>query len=197
LSESAPDSSSGIFLEGVVSLWGDLLFSYLEGTEGCIDGVAAYIERFPLIGSSDLASWAENEMRDTLELVGLQPVEMESLKPVLVNTTHVLAASPIDAVSSLASIRATYTSLPGSGSGTIGGSLFGGLVSLIFDEAADALDDTYVIATIELDEGFPGLDISISLPAGVVDAGNSALDTFKAKIYSLGSMIEGAERVWN
>ena len=165
LDESARNTSGGIFLDEIIALWGDLLFSYLEGTESYIGGVTGFMEKFPLIGNSELASWAEKALRDTLELVGLQPVEMESLKPVLVNTVHVLAASPTEAVSSLASIRRTYTSLPGSGSGTIEGSLFDGIVSLFFDTATDALDDTYVIATIEFVEGFPGLAISVSLPS--------------------------------
>lgn len=197
LVEQESGASGGTVIEGAVLLWGDLLLAYLNGTEGLIGGVGSFLEGFPVIGSHELSSWAEKGMTNILELVGFQPVQMESLKPVLVNTTHVLSKDSTGAGEALAAVRKGYTSIPGNKFSSISGSLFSGLAAQLRSKANAALDTRYTIASIEVVEGFPVYEVKVSLPDSVKGKASGYLDNAASSPLAWGSSSEGGDALWN
>lgn len=173
-------SGAGMLDQAIV-MWGNLLLAYANGTESVIGGISGFIDAIPLIGSDKLSAWAEEKLRDTLELVGLSPMDMSSYKPVLVNTVHVLDADTSGVGSKISQVREGYTSLGGDGSGT----LLGALASLFKEKGVDALEAKYTIAHISMLGGLVEKDIQISLPDEVVGYGTEVLEEFEREANSI------------
>ena len=66
----------------------DLVFVW---DRGLIGGVKEIIGDIPLVGLTGLGSWVSQKLQDTLKMSGLYPADMDALKPVLVNTAHIVA----------------------------------------------------------------------------------------------------------
>lgn len=132
-----------------VGVWGDLLLAYLKGTEGLEKGTQEAVDAIPGVRDSALAGWARDALGQIVGLLGLQPVKMESYRPVLVNTSHVLERQG-GLADVLGAVRTSY-------------------------EAASA---DYVLATVTIVEGLPGIEVKLALPASVSDGESSSIATF-------------------
>ena len=160
----------------------------LASTIGAISGIGGFMDAVPLIGGDELSGWAERRLRETLELVGLQPADMTSYKPVTVNTAHVMGADVDGVGARLVSVKQAYLSTGGDTT------LFGGLARLLHDEVSGRLEARYTIAHISLFDGLYEQDIEVSLPDSVVSRVDDAFGRFEDAASSVGSGQEG--EIW-
>lgn len=85
-----PDGSAGGSLaRSVVGAWSGALDAYKKGNEGLLDAFDRILGSLPLVGD-DLSEWACKAIRDALDSAGLEPCDMSTYKPVLVNTSRVI-----------------------------------------------------------------------------------------------------------
>jgi len=183
---SAGGVALGIF-DGVLNVWGNTLLAYSEGVDSMVRGIGDFLRSIPLVGSTPLASWAENALRETLEFFGLQGVDLSTPKPVLVNSIHVARASDSGTGRVLASAKEIYSLTPGSGSGTIGSSLIDGLLRELENQGNEFLESEFVLFTISFGSlpGLPEIPIKVSLPAFVVDTGRGILADLRSSLSAL------------
>lgn len=188
ISDDAKAVPGAGLLHRAVVVWGDLLLAYCEGTERVIGGIGGFIDSVPLIGGDELSGWAERRLRETLELVGLQPADMTSYKPVTVNSAHVMGADTGGVGARLVSVKQAYLSTGGDTT------VFGGLARLLHDEVSDRLGEQYTIAHISLFDGLYEQDIEVSLPDSVVSRVDDAFSHLEDAADSCAGRQEG--EIW-
>lgn len=91
--DTVEDGGSGLLVGGfdwILDLWGSALSFYSEGVETISDGIEGVIDSIPTIGETELGSWAKGALLEVLDVAGVQPAELSSPKPLVVNTSHVL-----------------------------------------------------------------------------------------------------------
>ena len=127
-----------------------------------------------------------------MESLGLQPVELDAPKPVLVNTAHVLNADGSQFSARLLSVKRTAASLSGD-------NLLEGAIGIAEDRALQAVDDLdreVTIAEIEIaGEGAPSIPITITLPDSVRDEAKSLVSSVADWLRGIAGSITGV-RQW-
>jgi hypothetical protein len=193
-------SALGVTLEGfdrVFDLWGGALLYYSRGVDALTEGVGDFLRSIPLVRSTPLASWVESALREAIEAVGLQGVDMDTPKPVIVNSIHVLRNSDSPAAAGLVSAKEAYSALPGSGSGNLATSTIDGLLMELEERSVRRLEGEITIFTISFGDapGLPQIPIRVTLPPAVVERGKSLLDSlFSSLPSSVGG--GGGDDVW-
>jgi hypothetical protein len=162
----------------VLEIWGGALLYYNQGVESLVGGVGDFLRAIPLVKSTPLASWAERALREAIEAVGLQGVDLGTPKPLVVNSIHVLRSSDSIVAGGLVTAKETYSSLPGSGSGTLQASVVDGLLLELKERGSQALESEITVFTISFGDmpGLPQIPIKLALPPAVVERGKSMLD---------------------
>jgi hypothetical protein len=188
-------SSSGLHnvlgaFDGIMDVWGNTLLVYSEGVDSLVKGVGNLLRSIPLVSSTPLANWAEEALTEAIEATGLQGVELSTPKPVLVNSMHVIQAGDSPALDLLGSAKGAYSSLPGSGSGSLSESIFDGLLLEVEQRGGALLDDEITIYTIRFGDlpGLPQIPIKVTLPPQVAERGKGLLSS---AIASLGAALGG------
>ena len=179
-----------------VQVWGTLLGAYGRGFEGMIQAVEQALGALPLLGRTGFGSWAAGTLKDMLVGAGLEPVELSSRKPVLVNTYRVASAD--DGMFSQALVRAKQ--LHAGSAGPLASNPLGMAVAAaggVATERLDGLEEGIVIARI----GFfgsdgPGVDIRIALPPSVRDASHGLVDQAVQSVQSLGASGSSGSGRW-
>lgn len=138
-------------LDAVAAVWGDLLLSYGNGFEALESGMDDAFGKLSDLGLGRVASWLEGALRDAVGLVGLQPADMSMKKPVLANSSDVMARSGSDA-------RAVLNALS-TGAAHASPGLDGLLSALGVSLQSYYGTDKVVVADLPV----PGTDISIPL----------------------------------
>lgn len=82
------DVKGSAVLRTVIGSWGDLLQVYSNADGGIDKAINAIFGAVPVVGD-DLASAASDAFKDAIEEVGLQPGNLNTYKPVLVNTSEI------------------------------------------------------------------------------------------------------------
>lgn len=85
------ESVSGGMVKMLFGAWGSALGAYAGGVDGIHQAISSTLGSIPLIGT-DMSSWVGDKFQGALEGCGLEPVEIQAYKPVLVSTATVLAA---------------------------------------------------------------------------------------------------------
>ena len=83
-------------LDAVMSAWGNLLVSYDDGYQAFTGALDSAFKGLAGMGMTGVSSWLQGALEDAVELTGLQPADMSSKKPVLVNSQRVLARAGND-----------------------------------------------------------------------------------------------------
>ncbi|MDR3037191.1 MAG: hypothetical protein LBU31_02110 [Coriobacteriales bacterium] len=176
----------GVF-DGVLDIWGDALLAYSKGADSLARGLGDFLRSIPLVNATPLASWAEAALRDIIEALGLQGVDLSAPKPVVVNSIHVIRAGDSAALDLIGQAKEAYSSLPGSGSGTVNGALVDGLLVEIGQRGSSLLEDEITLYTISFGDlpGLPQIPIKVKLPQAVVTQGRSLLDSGLDQVRSL------------
>ena len=141
-----------------------MLFAYADGQQRIGEGIDELDSRLSFDSESRLGLWSSKDFARLMESLGLQPVELDAPKPVLVNTAHVLDADGSAFSTRLLSVKRVAAKLSG-------GNLLEGAIGVAEDQALQAVDDLdteVTIAEIEIaGEGFPPIPLTITLPDSV------------------------------
>lgn len=73
----------------VFGAWGSMLSAYSSGTEGLKEGFRKTLGAIPIVGTA-LSDSAVTAFEGALASAGLEPADLDTYKPVLVNTAHIL-----------------------------------------------------------------------------------------------------------
>lgn len=84
--------------------WGNLLTAYGNGTEGIKAGLRKTLGIIPVVGNP-ISEKAVKVFEDALSSAGLQPANLNTYKPVLVNTAHILNRDTSRAAQIMARIK--------------------------------------------------------------------------------------------
>lgn len=166
LSDEAAGSGAGWVAEKTVELWGSMLAAYGEGTEAFLDGVENLLDAVPGLSEIGLASWARDMLEDEIELLGLEPVKLDLLRPALINTSHVLEHADGNVSGLLGDVRSGY----------------------------NVLNSNELTLSFSLVPGLPDIELTIDL-SGLADRGDLPADTI-ASALAAGLSGEGGARRW-
>lgn len=159
----------------VLDLWSSLLTCYADGMESLGKGVGDALSRMPLASESGLGTWAASAFSDVVDSLGLSPAKLDSPKPVLVNTAHVLAADASGFSSALLAAKEKCVAL----GDAAGADLFSTALSVFEASALEALDGFergIEIAVIEpFGETGPSIPLTIVLPPAVTSSAGRAV----------------------
>ena len=186
------DATTG--LAGVMlDVWSSLLFVYSEG-QHALDGVLATAAgSLSLDSESGLGRWASSLFSDSMATIGLQPAELDALKPVIVNTAHIARADgQSTALARYLTVKEAALSLPGSTTDP-----FSSLVTDIERSALDDLagsDGAIELATIApLGEDGPSIPITITLPPSIAELPQSAISAAADTLRSIAATVTGTK----
>ena len=88
----------------VFGAWSSMLVAYSDGTEGIKAGFRKVLGAIPVIGTT-LSDSAASAFEGALVSAGLEPADLTTYKPVLVNTAHILERDKSGATQTLSSMK--------------------------------------------------------------------------------------------
>ena len=167
----------------VLDVWSWMLLAYSNGQNAITGGIESGLNALPLVGPSGLGTWVADKLKDLIKSVGLQPVKMKSLKPVLVNTAHIAAKEGSSVSSGLLSMKQRIVSHPQAATDLFSAVLTDAERAAL--ERVDNLGDSIEIASIELlgSDG-PSIPITIPIPDVVKEQGKSKIQEMLGRIRS-------------
>ena len=183
--------------DGILEIWGSALLVYSMGGDAISEGLVAFLDSIPLVRSTPLASWAKTALTETVQALGLEGADLDTPRPLLVNTIHVLRASDAAPAAALRTIKEVYSTWGGSASGTIGDALVEGLASILTDQGSELLQSEFVLFEISFGDipGLPRIPITLTLPDSVVEQGQSIINNAVGSVsQSLGG---GSNAFWD
>lgn len=181
-------------LSAVLDCWSALLESYARGQEALDDAVSTALDGMPLAGNSGLGPWAARALRDAIAAVGLQPANLDALKPVLVNSAHVARADGSAFSARLLTLKEQAIAHPAQ-SNDVFTSMVGAVEQGAIEEIA-SFDGRVQIAVVELlGEGGPSVPIEITLPPVVKDAAIDVVERAADEVRAVYAHVTGV-RVW-
>ena len=145
----------------VVDVWSNALSAYANGHDALVGGLESGLNSLPLASASGLGTWAGDKARDVVKAIGLEPVQLDALKPVLVNSAHVAVKDDGSAGHALLAVKQHVVAHP-----LYSTDLFSAILTDAEREAIDqveGLGDSVEIASIELVEG-SGVTVPITIP---------------------------------
>lgn len=179
-------------LDSVFDLWSTLLFAYTQGQEALEQGIGDLLNAIPFASASGLGTWASSALKDLAAGLGLQPVEMDAPRPVLVNSNHVLAADSSSLAVHVLSLKKQAAFLSGD-------DVFSGAINVLEREAiqsVESIDGEVTIATIEFaGEGGPSLPLTIVLPESVKSSSVGAIEGLADRLQGIVGSVTG-RRQW-
>ncbi|MGI6230053.1 MAG: hypothetical protein ACOYJL_03965 [Tractidigestivibacter sp.] len=153
---SGAGSAAGGALDGVFELWGSLLVNYGASYDAVSSTAGNFLDRVDGVFGGTTGAWLKQKMKSLVEKVGMQPVDMRLMKPVLAGTSSVLGKAGYD---DAAQIRKLVEGLPSTTSTRDLARELG--VWLIEDKQLGK----FTIATITI----PGTDVSYDLTIDLTD----------------------------
>lgn len=171
----------------VMRLWSALLMAYTDGHDVLISSVHDALNRLPLVGKSGLGKWASNKLEDLISDIGLEPAQLHSYKPVMVNSSRVMEADSSGFSQTMLSVKSAFARVPASGSPF--SAAVAGLGSYATDRAIEG-EERLLIASIELlGVDAESMPFSIALPPAVKDASASAIGAVFSRLQGLADSI--------
>ena len=150
----------------VLDCWSGLLKAYENGQAALSDALACGLDGISLSTLSGLGTWAQSALSSAVEAAGLQPANLNALKPAILNTEHV-----VEADSGVFAVRFQQMKTQALSASSPTGGLVAGLASGLPDSITQVLADTKVtIAEIEFPVGDIVIPLEIALPPSVAEA---------------------------
>lgn len=178
----------------VLDCWSKLLYAYLEGQETLVSAIEEAVGALPFASASGLGSWAADTFEEAARTLGLQPAELDALKPVIVNSAHVAAAGDTSFSARFIEVK-RYAHEHPLMSTDLFSSLITGAEVAVFEDIA-ASDGTIEIAQVELlGEDGPSVPITIVLPPKVKDMTGDFVSSLADGVRSVYAQVTGV-RVW-
>lgn len=171
-------------------LWTTLLSAYEKGHEALLEAVGQGIGSFSTSTSSGLGSWAREALGDVIDTVGLEPGDIRSKKPVIVNTANAVRYDD-------GSFAVGFRQAKAQG---LASSTSSGLLSGVASKASDAIGEAVSSSRLdvcEIDLPFANgpMRIEWALPAPVSEAAGGAVEHALAGICGAIESCLGT-RVW-
>lgn len=159
----------------VLAGWSNLLSAYGTGQEGLSLVAGEVLEMVPILGESGLGEWSADRFREAMESVGLQPAELGSVKPVLINTGYVVGAD--SGAFSVTFERVRQGALSSSTASTDAFSVVLSGLSFGLFELLDSIEGEGIeIARIEFPVGDVSIPVTIALPKSAVDGAQGLIE---------------------
>ena len=178
----------------VLDCWSGLLQAYVDGQQALEQAIGDAADALPLGSASGLGTWAASALGKAVGALGLQPVELDALKPAVVNSAHVSGAEDGSFSTRFLAVKARMIATPLSSS-----DLFSSVITSAETAALDSLatlDGTIEIASIRLwEEGGPSIPIVIVLPQVVKDATADFIGSLADSMRALYAQVVGV-RTW-
>ncbi len=175
----------------VLDCWSGLLSAYAKGQSALTDAIKNALDWIPLSSVSGLGTWAAQALESLIETVGLQPADLDALKPVLVNTSHIASADDTTFSVTYQSVQNAALSMSSSSTG-----LFSSLSEFVDSTAGDILskiEDGIEIAVVEFPIGDITLPITLTLPSAITDSTKGLVEQCVEAISSLSETILGVK----
>lgn len=174
----APAGLAGVALD----CWAGLLSAYANGQSSLTNVVREGLDGLPLIGASGLGDWAADELSGAVEAVGLQPANLDALRPAVVNAAHVAGSDKADLFCArLVELKRQAVAHPLMSNG-----VFSSLAASVRRDAfagIDAADGSVEVASIDV--GGESVPIEISLPPAAREFAKGALGEAIDQLVSL------------
>ncbi len=177
----------------VLDCWSGLLAAYANGQEALDGAVERALESLPLVGASGLGRWAAGALREAVAGAGLEPAELDALKPVLVNSAHVAASDDSSFSARLLSLKERAVAEP-----LASNDVFSSVVGAVEQgalEGIDGFDGKLEIAVVELYAGGPSMTVEISLPSAAKGAASGFVRGVADGVRSAYAQVTGV-RIW-
>lgn len=178
----------------VLDLWSSLLSYYSEGVEALGQGVDDAFSSMPLASESGLGTWAAQALSDLIASLGLEPVPLDSPKPVLVNTAHVLVADGSRFSEVLLDAKGACIAL----GDAAGDDVFSAALSVVESSSLDAIADLGEGVEIAVIEPFgsdgPSVSLTIALPPSALSAAGQAVQDSVARMKGIYGQAGGMVR---
>lgn len=173
--------------------WSALLASYGEGEMTLVSAVEEVIDSVPLATASGLGDWAKKALDSTIAEAGLQPADLDALKPVVVSTAYVVEGDE-------GAFSRTYSSMKSAAGQTVSSSadsvsVLVGLLQSFLSDQVDVLEEGVEVARVELPWEGSDVSVRIALPESLGERARAAVSDCMGAI---GSAYVGfaEERVW-
>lgn len=88
-------------VDDVMGLWGDLLMAYGDAASGLSSVMDKLLGGLSSFGMGPLAQWLGDTLDSTVRSLGFEPVDLDTRKPVLVDSSKVLAHSDVTSAQKL------------------------------------------------------------------------------------------------
>lgn len=178
----------------VLQLWSSLLSFYSQGADSLVQGIDDALSSMPLASESGLGVWASRALSQVIASLGLEPASLDSLKPVLVNTAHVLAADSGRFGAALLSAKEKGVSL----GDAAGADVFSTALSVLESSALDAIADLEGGIELAIIQPFgsagPSVPLVITLPPSAVSAAGQAVHDSVARMKEVYGQMGGMVR---
>ena len=178
----------------VADLWSSLLLFYSEGIEALQRGTEQALFRMPLASESGLGTWAAHALSGVLESLGLNPAKLDSPKPVLVNTAHVLIADTSGFSSMLLAAKEQGIVLGDAADAD----LYTTALSVLEASSLDALFDFEAGIKIAVVQPFgdaePSIPLTIALPSWATAAAGQAIQSSVDRMKAVYAQTGGVRR---
>ncbi|OUO48121.1 hypothetical protein B5F79_01870 [Olsenella sp. An285] len=109
---TASGSVMGGVLDGVMDLWGSLLVGYGSAYGSVAEAGGEFLDGLDGVLGGTVGSWLRGRLKQVMQDMGFEPVDMRLRKPVLTNTQDVLEQSGFE---QLSTVRSLVRALPASG----------------------------------------------------------------------------------
>lgn len=146
----------------VLDVWSALLRAYADGQEALDGAIEGAVDSLSLASASGLGTWASGAFSGAVSAIGLQPVKLDALKPVTVNTGHVAGEGGTAFGAKLISLKKQAISNPSSSTDFVSSALSAAELAVL--DRVQALSDGMVLAEIQLFDGGPAFTIRLALP---------------------------------
>ena len=153
--------------------------AYTNGQNALTSGLESLLNNFSFNSASGLGTWAKKAISSTLSSVGLEPANINALKPVLVNTNYIASKAGSESTSTTMgnaskTFATKYLAVRKAALQTedVANSVLSNIASaeeisaMLNLQAAQGSTSTFEIATIQpLGSWGPSIPITISLPS--------------------------------
>lgn len=178
----------------VLGLWTGFLTAYADGQKSLEDTIEKTLNRIPTRSKSGLGTQASKKLKKAIKDVNLDPANLGSLKPVLVNSGHVASKDKGDFAQRYVQVKGAIAAHPVAST-----DLFSALLDNFHaqaDEDIDDIKDKVDIATIDIfGTGEATVTVSIPLPEDAKPRLHGAVDDIFAELKRYHYEISG-ERPW-
>lgn len=161
----------------VLGCWNSFLMAYCNGGDAIKEGIDNAVSKIPFASVSGLGTWASKKFSEIIEGVGLEPANLEPLKPVIVNTTYIASEDDGAFAARFLQVKNATINVVGTTS------MFESVITDTEETIASALNGDRELITIQpLGNSGPSIPITLVLPEGIRQSTEDELHDIANKI---------------